>query len=145
MSGCFACTFYCTRLLRYVYTAFLWCFCIYAFLLLIGQRLIWRCVYRASYCNVLMWRVYRASYCNVLITSEMHNFYNQFILFHSFLSALHVSNESSRSSSGAQHNILYYTIVPIVPNCVIHYIMPCCWWWTTRFVRNMQSRQKTVQ
>ena len=27
-----------------------------------------------------------------------------------FLSALHVSNESSRSSSGARHNILYYTV-----------------------------------
>ena len=35
--------------------------------------------------------------------------YNQF-LFHIFLSALHVSNESSRSSSGARHNILYYTV-----------------------------------
>ena len=43
------------------------------------------------------------------MTNEMHNFYNQF-LFHSFLSALHVSNKSSRSSSGAQHNILYYTV-----------------------------------
>ena len=61
--------------------------------------------------------------CYVLMTNEMHNSYNQF-LFHSFLSAIHVSNESSRSSSGAWHNILYYTaqsvqsrrrtIVPIV-------------------------------
>ena len=59
-------------------------------------ELIWRCVYRASYCNVLM-------------TNEMYNYYNQF-LFHSFLSALHVSNESSRSSSGARHNILHYTV-----------------------------------
>ena len=107
---------------------------------------IWRCVYRASYCNVLM-------------TNEMHISYNQF-LFHSFLSTLHVSKESSRPSSGARHNILYYTvwycrynragesscfeaarltctIVPIVPNCVIQYIMPCSWWWTARFVRNM--------
>ena len=63
-----------------------------------------------------------------LMTNELQNSYNQF-LFHSFLSALHVSNESSRSSSGARHNILYYTvwynragesrlactIVPIVP------------------------------
>jgi hypothetical protein len=72
--------------------------------------LMWRCVYRASYCNVLMWRcVYRASYCNVLMTNEMHNSYNQF-LFRSFFSALHVSNESSRSSSGVRHNILYYTV-----------------------------------
>ena len=47
--------------------------------------------------------------CNVLMTNEVHNSYNQF-LFHSLLSALHVSNESSRSSSGAQHNILYYTV-----------------------------------
>ena len=46
---------------------------------------------------------------NVLMTNEMNNFYNQF-LFHSFLSALHVSKDSSRSSSGAQHNILYYTV-----------------------------------
>ena len=43
------------------------------------------------------------------MTNEMHNSYNQF-LFRSFLSASHVSNESSRSSSGAQHNILYYTV-----------------------------------
>ena len=32
------------------------------------------------------------------------------LLFYTFLSALHVSNESSRSSSGARHNILYYTV-----------------------------------
>ena len=43
------------------------------------------------------------------MTNEMHNSYDQF-LFHSFLSVLHVSNESSRSSSGARHNILYYTV-----------------------------------
>jgi hypothetical protein len=47
--------------------------------------------------------------CTVLITKGMHNSYNQFV-FHSFVSALHVSNESSRSSSGAQHNILYYIV-----------------------------------
>ena len=46
---------------------------------------------------------------NVLMTNEIHNPYNQF-LFHSFLSALHVSNESSRSSSGARHNVLHYTV-----------------------------------
>ena len=39
----------------------------------------------------------------------MHNSYNQF-LFHSFLSAVHVSKESSRSLSGARHNTLYYTV-----------------------------------
>ena len=80
----------------------------------------------------------------VLMTNEMHNSYNQF-LFHSFLSALHVSNESSSSSSGARHNVLYYTVwdnrynragesscfeaarlaCTIIPNCVIQYIMPC--------------------
>ena len=43
------------------------------------------------------------------MTNEMHSSYNQF-LFHSFLSALHVSNESSHSSSGARHNILCYTV-----------------------------------
>jgi hypothetical protein len=41
--------------------------------------LMWRCMYRASFCNVLMWRcVYRAPYCNVLMTNELHNSYNQF-------------------------------------------------------------------
>ena len=45
----------------------------------------------------------------MLMTKEMHNSYNQF-LFHSPSSALHVSNESSHSSLGAQHNILYYTV-----------------------------------
>ena len=44
----------------------------------------------------------------MLITNEMHNSYNQF-LFNSFLSALDVSKESSRSSSGARYNKLYYT------------------------------------
>ena len=73
------------------------------------------------------------------MTNEMHNSYNQFFI-PQFLSALHVSKESSRSSLGARHNILYYTvyyilfitqynwynraystIVPVVPNCVIQY------------------------
>ena len=48
--------------------------------------------------------MYRASCCK-----EMHNSYNKF-LFRTFLSALHVSNESSPSSSGARHNILHYTV-----------------------------------
>ena len=43
------------------------------------------------------------------MTNEMHNSYNQFY-FTVFLSALHVSNESSLSSSGARLNILYYTV-----------------------------------
>ena len=62
--------------------------------------------------------VYRASYRNVLMSNEMHNSYNKF-LFHSLLSALRVSNESSRSSSGARHNILYYTVqsVQSVQSC----------------------------
>ena len=55
------------------------------------------------------------AYCKVLMTNEMHSSYNQ-LLFHSFLSALHVSNESCRSSSGAQRNILYYTI-QLVQSC----------------------------
>ena len=45
----------------------------------------------------------------VLMTNAKHNSYNKF-LFHSFLSALYFSNESSRSSPGARHNILYYTV-----------------------------------
>ena len=45
----------------------------------------------------------------VLMNKETHKSYNQF-LFHSFLSALHVSKESSGSSSGARHNILYYRV-----------------------------------
>ena len=53
--------------------------------------------------------MYRTSYCIVLMNNEMHNSYNQFLL-DSSLSALHVSNESSNSSSGARHNILYYTV-----------------------------------
>ena len=45
----------------------------------------------------------------MLMTNEMHNSYNQFY-FTVFLSALHVSNESSHSSSGARHTILCYTV-----------------------------------
>ena len=66
---------------------------------------VWRCVYRASYCNVLM-------------TNEVHSSYNQFYSTVLCL-LLHVSNESSRSSSGAQHNILYYTV---------HSVQSCCRW-----------------
>ena len=36
--------------------------------------------------------------------------YEKLCLQHSVLDALHVSNESSRSSSAARHNILYYTV-----------------------------------
>ena len=43
------------------------------------------------------------------MTNEIHNSYNQF-LFHSFVPALHVSNESSLSSSGALSSILYYIV-----------------------------------
>ena len=85
--------------------------------------------------------IYCITQYNVLMTNEMYNSYNQF-LFHSFLSALHVSKESRHSSSGARHNILYYTVRYIctcttVPNYVIQYFMLCSWWWRTRFVRNM--------
>ena len=55
---------------------------------------------------------------NVSMTNEMHNSYKQF-LFHSTLSALHVSNESSHSSAGARRNILYYT-VQSVQSCLQH-------------------------
>ena len=54
----------------------------------------------------------------------MYNSYNQF-LFHSFLSALHVSNESSRSSSGTQHNILYYNLVQSVQSCYQAGLVAC--------------------
>ena len=47
---------------------------------------------------------------SVLITNEMHNSYNHFFIPEFFSSAVHVSNESSRSSSGARHNVLYYTV-----------------------------------
>ena len=46
--------------------------------------------------------------CCVLMTNEMHNSYNQF--YSTVFVCLHISNESSRSSSGARHNILHYTI-----------------------------------
>jgi hypothetical protein len=45
----------------------------------------------------------------MLMTNGMHNSYNQF-LFHSFLSVLHISTESTRSLSEAQLNVLYYTV-----------------------------------
>jgi hypothetical protein len=40
----------------------------------------------------------KVNHNNVLITNEMHNSYNKFY-FYSTVFALHVSNESSRSSS----------------------------------------------
>ena len=67
-------------------------------------------IFQSTNSVVLFWHcVYYASCCNVLMTNKMHSSYNQF-LFHSFLFAVHVSNKSSRSSSAAWHNILYYTV-----------------------------------
>ena len=45
----------------------------------------------------------------MLMTNEMHNSYNQF-LSHSFFVCSTCFEQSSRSSSGARHNILYYTV-----------------------------------
>ena len=89
---------------------------------------------------------------SLLMTNEMHNSYNQF-LFHSFFCLLYMFRKNLILHH-QQHGVIYcitqYSrfnragesrlacpIVPIVPNCVIQYIMPCSWWWTTRFVRNM--------
>ena len=58
---------------------------------------------------------------NVLMKNEIHNSYNQF-LFHSFLSALHVSNESSRSSSGAG---IIYCITQHIIYCITQHIIYC--------------------
>ena len=74
----------------------------------------WRCLKKAVTCRrfttclCIILSKYSAV-CNVLMTNEMHNSYNQ-LLLHSFLSALHISNKTSRSSSGAGHSILYYTV-----------------------------------
>ena len=77
---------------------------------LVSRLLGYKCLINSKDLLGLIWCcVYRASYCNVLMTNEMHNSYNQF-LFHSFPSALHVSNESIHSSSVARHNVLYYTV-----------------------------------
>ena len=51
---------------------------------------------------MLTWRM-----DNVLTTNEMHYSYH---CFYSAVFALHVSKESSLSSSGALYNVLYYTV-----------------------------------
>ena len=43
----------------------------------------------------------------MLMTNEMHISYNQF--YSTVFVCSSVSNESSRSSSAARHNVLYYT------------------------------------
>jgi hypothetical protein len=58
----------------------------------------------------------RGGVCNVLITNDIHSSYNQFYSTF-FLSALQVSSESSRSSSGAWYNILYYTVQSVQSCC----------------------------
>ena len=50
------------------------------------------------------------------MTNEMHNSYNQF-LFHSFLSAVHVSNESSLHHQ--EHITQFGTIGTIVQACTV--------------------------
>ena len=42
------------------------------------------------------------------MTKDIRNSYTQF--YYTVLSAVRVSNECSHSSSGAQHNMLYYTV-----------------------------------
>ena len=51
------------------------------------------------------------------MTNEMHNSYNQF--YSTILSAVHVSNESSRSSGARPNILLYYTVQP-VQSCSLH-------------------------
>ena len=42
-----------------------------------------------------------------------------------------------------EHSIIYcITQFGTIDTIVLQHIMPCSWWWTSRFVRNMQSRQK---
>ena len=88
--------------------------------------------------------VYRPSYCSVLMTNEMHSSYNQF-LFHSF--CLLYMFRTNLVDHHQEHGVIYCitqynrynhavsTIVPIVPNCVTQCIMPCSRWWTARFVQ----------
>ena len=79
--------------------------CVYAYVET-TSILMWRCVYRASYCNVLMWRcVNRASYCNVLMTNEMHNSYNQF--FYSTVFCLLYMFRKNLVVHHQEHHIIY--------------------------------------
>ena len=78
----------------------------------------------------------------------MHNSYKQF-LFHSFLSALHVSKVSSSSSSGAQHDILYYT-VQSVQSCLRYDCTDCTKlcntvYYAVLLMMNDQIRSKHVE
>ena len=92
--------------------------------------------------------VYRASYCNVLMTNEMHNSYNQF--YSTFFCLLYMFRKNLVVHH-QEHSIIYcntqynrYNRATNCTVCVIQYIMPCSWWWTTGFFRNMQSRQKKL-
>ena len=95
-----------------------------------------RCVYRALYCNVLMWRcVYRASYCNALMTNEMHNSYNQ---FYSTVFCLLYMFRRNLVIHYQEHKIMCcITQFGSVMQACLQAFKPCSWWWTTSLVRNM--------
>ena len=88
---------------------------------------------KPSHVILILRCVYRASYCNVLMTKEMHNSYTQF-LFHSF--CLLYMFRTNLVVHHQEHGVIYCitqynrydrsgesrfacTIVPIVPNCVM--------------------------
>ena len=76
------------------------------------RELFWRKDWLYSFLflrNKMVSVIFRSYHVHRIELILIHNSYNKF-LFHRFLSVLHVSNESSRSSSGARHNILRNTI-----------------------------------
>ena len=85
-----------------------------------------------------------------LMTNEMHNSHNQFYstvfcLLYMFRTNLVVHHqETGIIYCTTQYNRYNRAYSTFVPNCVIQYIMPCSWWWTTKFFRNMHSRQKKL-
>ena len=65
-------------------------------------------------------------------------------LFHGFL--LYMFRRITRSSSGALHNILYYTVVQSVQSyCVIQYIMQCSWWWTSNSFETCRAKNRGIK
>ena len=98
--------------------------------------LMWRCVYRASYCNVLMWRcVYRASYHNVLMWRCVYraSYYNV-IMWRCVYRALYCSVLMWRCVYRASYcsvlmwRCVYrasYCIVLMWLVCTVHHIAVC--------------------
>ena len=103
---------------------------------------------------IWIWRcVHRASYCNVQTTKEMHSSYKQFF-YSTVFSCCTCFERITRSSSGTLPGVLLKLLerldnsfiatrfsCTIVSNCVIQCTRQSSWWWTSNSFGTCRARK----